>query len=284
MVDYVWFSIAGFVPTMPRPYYLGRGRVFHPGYDSRSNPQQPMKDHCVIKISLSDGGLCGVRDQQPVRLRPGHVVLREFGQRDVWDCFDPKHLGEWEFLGLIFTGEAGLSIFRAITQKYGNILQLDLNGMLVSRMMALTREPTHTVAVTASDGMQLVCDLLCALAASAESQSADDDRNVLAQAVRQTMASRPGRNLSVDELAQAHGVSREHLTRVFTREFGISPHRYAMQMKIREACQRLRHTTQPVKTIMHELGFESRTTFLRMFRRVTGMTPAEFRGGTRRIL
>jgi AraC family L-rhamnose operon regulatory protein RhaS len=71
---------------------------------------------------------------------------------------------------------------------------------------------------------------------------------------------------------------------VFTREFGISPHRYAMQMQVREACQRLRNTTQPVKTIMHDLGFESRTTFLRMFRRVTGMTPAEFRAGTRRML
>ncbi len=55
MIDYAWFRITGQIPSLPAPYYLGRGVAFNPEY--RSEKHTAMVGHGVLKISLSDGGV-----------------------------------------------------------------------------------------------------------------------------------------------------------------------------------------------------------------------------------
>lgn len=278
MERYVWFRLRQIVPELPQPFYLGIGRVFDARYDSRRNPQPPMKDHCIVKIALTEGGMIGLGDRT-VRFMPGQAFCRVFGEHHVWDAYDPRHRGPWRFLGLIFKGVTGLAMFRALIERHGRIFRIDPDSLIQRRMMALVNEPMHTVELGASEGMRLVTDLLVELTLSAEQREQQTPRRRTADAAAQLVLQHIQRPWTVTDLADEVGVSREHLTRLFKQQFGMAPHHYVQQMKIREACQRLRLTQMPIKQIVNDLGFGGRATFLRSFRRLTGTSPQEYRRG-----
>ncbi|MEM8875535.1 MAG: AraC family transcriptional regulator [Planctomycetota bacterium] len=278
MINDAWFQLSGQIPMAPRPFYVGRGLAYRPECDSRTNPQDPMPGHAVVKISLSHGGIgCGGANMRPVRLQPGMAVLREIGETDVWDAYDVKHNGPWEYMGLIFAGRSALATARGIAKRHGRIFSFDLNGLFVKRLLALAREPTHTVRMTGSEGMQLVQELLLHMAVNAETSIRSAPRPQLAAAVEKVISGQLSYTFSITELADMHDVSREHLTRAFKHQYGIPPAQYATQLKMREACRRLRQTDEPIKSIMNAVGFTSRATFARLFRSFAGTTPGEFR-------
>ncbi|QDU71523.1 helix-turn-helix domain-containing protein [Mucisphaera calidilacus] len=274
MLGFAWFRIAGQIPALATPFYIGRGVAFHEDY--RSEKHRPMPGYAVLKICLSDGGLIRYADQKQRRLVTGQATLRTVGDTGANDGFDPTHRGEWSFLGLIFRGDAAISTVRGFISRYGYVGEFSLESPLMRRMQALCNQPAHSIEMSASEGMNLVNDVLAALVRNAERDTVTTSRLRVAQAVERTIVDNPERIYSVDELSEIHGLSREHLTRIFTQEYGMPPHQYMLEMKVREAGRLLRHTSTPIKTIIRTLGFTPRT-FYRVFRQITGVTPSDYR-------
>jgi AraC-like DNA-binding protein len=280
MVDYVWFRLPGVLPGAPTPFYLGRGLAFDARYDSRTNPQEPLPDHVVLKVAISHGGRCGAADEKGTPLMPGQGTLRRWGEAAFWDGYDPAAREPWEFFGIIFGGASAATMAHALMEKYGRVYEFPLESTLGRHLLRLAAEPTHHVELPASEGVRLVTDTLLALMQSAERDSRTQARLRVAQNVERAIAAGfASPDLSVDDLARQHGVSREHLTRLFTREYGVPPHRYLLEFRIREACRHLRQTDRPIKQIMAETGFRSRVTFLRAFDQIVGSTPTRYRQG-----
>lgn len=278
MVDYVWFRIAGQVKHAPMPFYLGRGMAYDRRYDSRTNPQSARPGYFVFKVAMSRGGRWGVGERTG-ELLPGQGVLRSWSERECWDSYAPGAREPWEFLGLIFAGEAAAAFARGLIDKYGPIHDFPMDSVLGRYLLRLAADPTHHVELSASDAARLVNDTLAALLQSAEQRQRTRHRLDLAQAVERYIVEHFSMDVSIADLARRYDVSREHLTRLFTQEFGIAPHRYLLDIRMREACRLLRTTNRAVKQIFTEVGFESRVTFLRAFRRVVGVTPSEYRKG-----
>ena len=83
--------------------------------------------------------------------------------------------------------------------------------------------------------------------------------------------------VSVDEIAQAAGVSRKHLYAVFREIMRISPKQYLIYYRIEKAGHKLRMSTQSIQQIAEEAGYSNQFYFAREFKRLTGMTPSEYR-------
>lgn len=81
----------------------------------------------------------------------------------------------------------------------------------------------------------------------------------------------------VSEFAQCCGISPAQLTRRFVREHGMRPGEYIKRRQVEVAQQLLDSTTLSTTEIAYCAGFGTRRTFFRVFRRITGMTPAQFR-------
>lgn len=278
MHDYVWFRVAGKLPDLPFPYYVGRGSAFSTKYNIDDVYQEPMPEHVVVKIALSKGGAVAVNSQKRV-VRPGEAILRFVEDPEIWEGYHPNHRGPWEFLGFIFSGRAAVTVARALIHRYGRIYPLSLDNLIIRRLKQFTRETDHVAEVSASHGVKLVNDVLTALLDVAEADMTDRSGRLadLAETAESTIRNDIGREWSVAELASVHGVSREHLTRVFTQRYGVPPHRYSVEMRIQEACKRLRTTEEPIKNIMLSLGFKSHASFIRAFRRYNGMSPTAYR-------
>lgn len=68
------------------------------------------------------------------------------------------------------------------------------------------------------------------------------------------------------ELAARVGLSPKHLHELFSREVGVTPHRYQMDRRLQRAHELLTATDLPITTIAFELGFSSSQQFARTLR------------------
>jgi AraC-like DNA-binding protein len=79
------------------------------------------------------------------------------------------------------------------------------------------------------------------------------------------------------ELADLVCVSPRTLTRLFVNELGMNFNEWRTRLKVLEAIRRL-HEKQPVTEIAIDLGYESSSAFIHMFRKYVGKTPAQYLG------
>lgn len=83
--------------------------------------------------------------------------------------------------------------------------------------------------------------------------------------------------LSLDDIARAAGVSVYYFARMFKAATGFAPHQYVLRRRIERAKELLAVTRLPVIEIAARVGFRSQSHFAAVFRRLTGVTPREFR-------
>jgi AraC-like DNA-binding protein len=82
-------------------------------------------------------------------------------------------------------------------------------------------------------------------------------------------------DISLHELSGFAGVSPFFLTRSFAKTYGVPPHLYLMQTRIKRAQRDLIEGKRIVDVAL-ECGFYDQSHFSRIFLRETGMTPGEF--------
>lgn len=82
----------------------------------------------------------------------------------------------------------------------------------------------------------------------------------------------------VSELAHRLQCSAIQLSRAFERETGEALGRYLRERQIEEACELLRSCDDAIVEVATRCGFTTLRSFFRTFRRVTGVTPARYRG------
>lgn len=85
------------------------------------------------------------------------------------------------------------------------------------------------------------------------------------------------RKLKLDEIALETGLSASHYSRLFQNRTGHSPIDYFIQLKIQRACRLLDNSGWLIADVSREMGFDDQFYFSRVFRKVMGMSPAEYR-------
>jgi len=83
--------------------------------------------------------------------------------------------------------------------------------------------------------------------------------------------------LSRWQVAEAVNVSEDYLSRVFSRELGLSPWDFLNRYRIHQACRLLVGTNESIRTIALQVGFNDQAYFSRVFRKGMGCTPQEYR-------
>jgi AraC family transcriptional regulator len=84
-------------------------------------------------------------------------------------------------------------------------------------------------------------------------------------------------DLTLAELAAVAGLSPYHFARRFKEALGCSPHQYVVQRRVERARLLLTTTTWTLATIAQDVGCASETHLALHFKRLTGLTPKQFR-------
>lgn len=118
--------------------------------------------------------------------------------------------------------------------------------------------------------------LLLAVLDSAVLHSKSQTSSRIAKIV-QTIRERPASEFRLEDLARQAHLSLPRFKGLFKTETGVSPWQFIVQTRIEAAQRRLHDEQTPITDIALDLGFPSSQYFATVFKRVTRMTPREYR-------
>lgn len=101
--------------------------------------------------------------------------------------------------------------------------------------------------------------------------------DVLVQRASDWLERNLARPVSLDELSSALHVSVRTLSRRFSTHAGVAPLTHLQALRIERAKELLADTPQEFDAITASCGYEDVSTFRRLFKRETGLTPAQYR-------
>jgi AraC-like DNA-binding protein len=88
------------------------------------------------------------------------------------------------------------------------------------------------------------------------------------------------RTISPAEVAERLCMGYSNFRRIFKEYTGFSPAKYIQEVRIGKVKEALTNSSLSVKKVAFEMGYDNEDYFFTAFRRITGMTPAEYRAFT----
>ena len=216
-----------------------------------------------------DGRVMLVNQGEAVILMPG--AARVYGA----DAEAP-----WSIIWVSFHGK--MTDFlreRLAIEGDGIVLRQNLRetGPLLEQMLETLAEGQDLMRLLeASAALQLaLCRMVSAnLCAGAQRQHVERAKEYLLAHIE--------KDTSLQELANATGVSKFYLIRIFKAHFGTSPMEYLRGARMQRACDLLLETEFSIKEIGKQLSYDSAYHFAQCFRQYAGCSPSEFRKAVRR--
>lgn len=206
----------------------------------------------------------------------GTTHLLERGSAFLIDCRYAQEYGAqregWDFLWMHFAGRLADEYAGYLTRQRGIVMQAGAD--CVSQWHAV-----HDLAVGSEPGSEAllsaaVYQLLTLLLVSRPA----DERIEAAISYMQDHLAQP---VPVEKLASEACMSPFYFQRQFKQATGLTPHLYLNRLRISHAKHLLVTTALPIAVIAEQIGFSNSSHFTDTFRRISGLTPREYRRAPR---
>lgn len=99
----------------------------------------------------------------------------------------------------------------------------------------------------------------------------------LVQKARDHIEKHKSEPLSLSDVAKAAGASVFHFCKIFRKSTGTKFTDYVARVRLEDARTQLLNPNRRISEVAYDVGFQSLTQFNRMFKRVFGQSPSEFR-------
>ncbi|MEG2569955.1 MAG: AraC family transcriptional regulator [Clostridia bacterium] len=84
------------------------------------------------------------------------------------------------------------------------------------------------------------------------------------------------KDLKISDVANHVGLNRSYLFSVFKKHRGMSPQDYLISLRIKKACDFLKYPQATVSNVAFSVGYDP-LTFSKIFKRIIGVPPSEYR-------
>jgi AraC-like DNA-binding protein len=183
----------------------------------------------------------------------------------------------WEFFWISMHGAEALRIHEIILNVMGPVFRLKhrtvdhLADLSLRLIEGKAETPASASAVAYEAAMTLYDDVFGAVTEMS-------DGNVAIARALNFIEANPGKPLTVDELAGIAGLSRAHFSREFAVIQGMPPAEYMLQERMRRAAKLMSlNPGLSIKEVAVLSGFDDPNYFSKVFRRIFGASPTDFR-------
>jgi len=285
MGNFVLDRLAARAPVM-KTVSLPRGRArLHAmptttGYEVRKDERyswdgrrRGQKAFTVLQHTVAGAGNLRF-ERQTLRLMPGDTLLLTVPHDHRYWVEDG---GRWEFFWISMTGQEALRIHRNIQAALGPVLRL--RPATIERLADCCLRLIEGDAETPGRASAVAYEAVMALydEAFGSTDGVTAQRGAIRPVIEHIHANLRDR-LAVAELASLSGLSRAYFSRQFAASAGMPPAEFVLRERMRRAAQLLiGGEIASIKEVAVSAGFEDANYFSKVFRRVYGASPSQYR-------
>jgi|GEM_PF-728218 len=201
------------------------------------------------------------------------------------NCRDKHYYGTegekpWEFKFLHFYGNNSEKMYEYIYLMYGAKLSFSGNNILTSLLDELIKESEERTKFFEINTMAIIAKLLSEtikLSASRFGEIKNNKPNKIVDNAIEYMTMNYANNIVLKDLAEAAFTSKYHFSRIFKRITGSSPYAFLVNYRINISKEKLKTTPKSIGEIAVEVGFESTSNYIKIFKNIEGITPNTYR-------
>jgi len=240
-----------------------------------------------------------VRHDQAFAMMLGRGSIEWGSRRSTMEKFDyaagdlalcDRHVGEW--VGLMATPHLQLGIsdaplMAASDGAYGEVELRAHRKFADPRLGALAAATHAEMAAGFPSGRLFLDSIEQAMAVAlvnghaARHRPAQTHKGGLGatrlRRIKELVHAKIESDLSLDEMAQAVGLSTAHFARMFRKSTGATPHQFVLRQKIDRAKAMSRAPDARVLDVAVACGFKTQQHFAQVFRDASGVSPTEYR-------
>ncbi|MEM0998197.1 MAG: helix-turn-helix domain-containing protein [Bacteroidota bacterium] len=223
---------------------------------------------------------------------PGETVLAPYGSKMVIDFPEADVATPTQCTALVIDPHYVQQQLTRINERKGAFVdrgewQLDPEDIFLHNDPELAQLSTRIIQVFSGDDpfKDVYADLMlqqlmvCIIRLQYQkhlTEAADPTRERLAnvlQFIRQHLTS----DIRVDELYRVAGMSKSQFYRQFTEMTGMTPVKMILEERLRHAKRMLCESDQSIKEVAYSSGFNDPNYFNRIFKKLEGQTPGQYR-------
>lgn len=202
------------------------------------------------------------------------------GQFVLLDCYS-RHAysteSGWSCLWCHFDGITARHWYQNIVSRFGNVFSIPDAQPIISKLNAIYDTFSEGGVVREPLLSKYLTDILTAIVLYVPSDSGIDLHVNIAEKITAYISEHFAEPITVSQLAALAGLSDYHFIRIFKKQTGFTPHEYLLNTRINTARYLLKNSRLPVKEICFSTGFSCESVFCGAFKRIEGMTPAQYR-------
>src|SRR5438132_7558521 len=256
-----------------------RVELFHP--DSDTEPRHWVRHDQAFAMMLRPGS---------IEWGSKRAALEQFDYRagDLALCH--RHVGEWVGLMNVSHLQLGISdaaLIACSDGAYGEVELRPSHKFAEPRLSAMVAAVHSEMVAGFPSGRLFLDSVEQAMAVTLVNGHAVRHRPVqiyrggLGSArlrrIKELVRAKLEFDLSLDEMAQAVGLSTAHFARMFRKSTGETPHQFVLRQRLERAKAMLRAPDSRVLDVAVACGFKTQQHFAQVFRNVWGVSPTEYR-------
>jgi len=249
--------------------------------ESVTEPRMWVKHQSVLAMALGPGSIqLGLRRSEMTRLT--------FGAGEM--SLIPRHLEKWfrnEDLHGLCIAISDAALTAASDGPSGEVELRRVDNLVDGRLGALVAAVNVERIAGFPSGRLFLDSVEQALAVAlvngyaVRHRSVQTHRGGLGSArlrrIKEYVNAKMEDELTLCEMAQSVELSTAHFSRMFRKSTGESPHHFVLRHRVERAKEMLRASEARVLDVAVACGFKTQQHFARVFRRVCGVSPTEYR-------
>lgn len=248
-------DVMGLLSTPPPEFFICWKKIFADGEEHVTRIYRRS-----VLILMLEGELSFLEDRQPVTVKAGEYYIQKQGllQEGVKLSSPPTYY-YIEFSGS-FDGESGLSLRGSFDRNRITALSEKLYGFCKSG--------ERNDFYLSSQMMRIFAEL----------GGSGDVSAATPHLVKRYIESEYASDVSLSLISKKFGYTEDHITRIFKKEFGITPHAHLTCVRLEHAKWLLENTDLSVGRVAYAVGYRDFSAFWRAFKKKFKVTPRTLSG------
>ncbi|OUR71229.1 AraC family transcriptional regulator [Marinomonas sp. 42_23_T18] len=232
-------------------------------------------DDYLLIYCVNGEGLLKLNNKS-IKISSGDLVVLP---KSIAHEYAAKKKTPWSIYWVHLDGTLATNYITQISkQGDANILPIGLHSRLITDFEALLdTRLSSSLLESHLHSCSLLSQIITYIALLYKQTQHKVDKSLNLEAVKSLMLTHIHQQLDIDTLASTANLSKFHFIKRYKALTGRTPINDFIQMKIERACHLLDISDKSIATIGLELGYEDAYYFSRVFNKIMGISPTQYR-------